>query len=652
FLKGKKEYFVYIILALIAWFGYYIRTLNLNLLQGKYLLDPDAHLVLRYARYILEHGSLFATDPLRSYPVGFTGTEEFSFLSGFIVYLYKFLHFFNPNLTLTEVDIFYPAVAFVLALPFFYLLVKRLFGTKVALISSLFLTVIPVYLFRTMSGVSDKEALAMIFFYAAFYFFIVGWQSRRIRYAILFGAVSGLTTGMLGAIWGGVAFVIITLCGLMLVENLFSKLTRKDIYLFLSWALFSYLFLYSIFPDRYNLNFFIYSFIGWILLFTFIVVLIQFFVFELNILKLKEKLYSLFTLPEGIYCPLIIFIVGLICAVSILGPNFILDIIRRIFELVISKSDSRWELTVIENRPLYLTEWIVLFGPNNLLGGLPFFHILFWSFIIGSIFFFYGYIKILHKYKWRLTITYTLLLFAIIFSRYDRDSIFDGKTLISQAFYVGSFLIFISTFLLLYIYLYYKDKESFSGFSKLDKRYTLVLILSSLTAIAARTANRSLFVFAPIVIIFISYLIVKTYQLVKDSNKKNHVKYAFYIILFLIFGWSLYYYSARAVYLAADSGPGNKVQWNIAMEWVKQNTPKDAVFAHWWDYGYYVQTLAERPTVTDGGNTIGYWNYLMGRHFLTAQNETEALEWLKSHNVSYVLLDPSDIGKYDTYSLI
>ena len=78
FLKGKKEYLVYILLTIIAWFGYYIRTLNLGLLRGKYLLDPDAHLVLRYVRYIFEHGKLFDVDPLRSYPLGFRGLEEFS----------------------------------------------------------------------------------------------------------------------------------------------------------------------------------------------------------------------------------------------------------------------------------------------------------------------------------------------------------------------------------------------------------------------------------------------------------------------------------------------------------------------------------------------------------------------------------------------
>jgi hypothetical protein len=88
------------------------------------------------------------------------------------------------------------------------------------------------------------------------------------------------------------------------------------------------------------------------------------------------------------------------------------------------------------------------------------------------------------------------------------------------------------------------------------------------------------------------------------------------------------------------------------MSWVRDNTPKDAVFAHWWDYGYWVQSIGERATVLDGGNAIPYWDYLMGRHVLTGQNETEALEFLKAHNTTYLLIDSTDIGKYPAYSSI
>jgi len=35
------------------------------------------------------------------------------------------------------------------------------------------------------------------------------------------------------------------------------------------------------------------------------------------------------------------------------------------------------------------------------------------------------------------------------------------------------------------------------------------------------------------------------------------------------------------------------------LEWIKNNTPEDAVIASWWDYGYWIQTKAERATLAD-----------------------------------------------------
>ena len=104
FLKDYKNYIQYLILAAIIWLSYKIRTANLPFLKdvttGKYIpADPDALGILRYVIYVLEHGKLMAIDTLRYHPLGFTGMNEFNVLSHFIVYLYKFMHFFNPKIS-------------------------------------------------------------------------------------------------------------------------------------------------------------------------------------------------------------------------------------------------------------------------------------------------------------------------------------------------------------------------------------------------------------------------------------------------------------------------------------------------------------------------------------------------------------------------
>jgi hypothetical protein len=88
------------------------------------------------------------------------------------------------------------------------------------------------------------------------------------------------------------------------------------------------------------------------------------------------------------------------------------------------------------------------------------------------------------------------------------------------------------------------------------------------------------------------------------------------------------------------------------MSWVRENTPQESIFVHWWDYGYWVQTIGERATVTDGGHANDFWNHLIGRYLLTTNNPDSALSLMKTLNASYLLIDSTDIGKYSAYSLI
>ena len=46
--------------------------------------------------------------------------------------------------------------------------------------------------------------------------------------------------------------------------------------------------------------------------------------------------------------------------------------------------------------------------------------------------------------------------------------------------------------------------------------------------------------------------------------------------------------------------------WSDAMQWLKENTPEDAVIASWWDYGYWISTLSERKTLADNSTLIDW----------------------------------------------
>ncbi len=107
-------------------------------------------------------------------------------------------------------------------------------------------------------------------------------------------------------------------------------------------------------------------------------------------------------------------------------------------------------------------------------------------------------------------------------------------------------------------------------------------------------------------------------------------------------------------YLAPTTVQGTEKYLIDALLWARDNTEPNAIFSHWWDYGYYVQTIANRTTWLDGGNQIVYWNHLMGRYGLCG-NTTQALKLFYVHSdngtrPTYYLIHPTDIGKMYQFS--
>ncbi|MBM2851784.1 MAG: putative rane protein required for N-linked glycosylation (Modular protein), partial [Candidatus Nitrosotenuis sp.] len=61
--------------------------------------------------------------------------------------------------------------------------------------------------------------------------------------------------------------------------------------------------------------------------------------------------------------------------------------------------------------------------------------------------------------------------------------------------------------------------------------------------------------------------------------------------------------------------------WLDAMDWIKKNTPKDAVIASWWDYGYWITTLGERKTLADNATLIDWQIKLIAKMLLGTPDE-------------------------------
>ncbi len=640
--SGNLKWLPFLILAFIAGIGYYIRTRNLGYLidatTGKYIpLALDPFVFLRYAKYLLEHGQLMAIDMMRYVPLGYSNISELSFLTYFIVYFYKFLHLFSPSMTLEYAHVLYPPVVFVVSLLFLFLFVRRVFDWRVGLLATAFIAVAPAYLYRTMAGFSDKESLAMFFLFLCLYLFIVYIQERKLKTKLIVATLSGAAMGCMGLIWGGVNFLFLIIGAFVLICVFFDKFSERDFYGYILFMILSFGLLWIGYPVKYSLlNLFNSTTSGFMVL-AFGVVLVNYVVFQKDLLKIKNKIP--FKLPSGITSTIFVLILIVVLGVSVYGIDFITARIGGLLAQLTNDPSSRWILTVAESHQPYFTDWI---------GQLSWKYI--GLFYFGAVFLFYEIVKNV-KEKYFLTSGFAVFLLLFSLSRYSSASVFNGETFTSNLAFVGSLVVFIIGLAWYYLDKFYNDSDGFEKFQRFDRSWIFVLIAFIFFLIGARTAIRLMFSFFPITAVLAGFLVF--YLIDKAWKMKEEIyKYSIIVLVVLLACTVLYGYYDTSLGQSTYTGPSYNTQWQYAMDWVRDNTPEDAVFAHWWDYGYWVQTGGERATISDGGNARGAINYFTGRHLMTGQSDMEALELLAANNVTHVLMISDEIGKYSAYSSI
>jgi len=102
-----------------------------------------------------------------------------------------------------------------------------------------------------------------------------------------------------------------------------------------------------------------------------------------------------------------------------------------------------------------------------------------------------------------------------------------------------------------------------------------------------------------------------------------------------------------------NSGSGYNIStndWADAMQWLRENTPEDAVIASWWDYGYWISTLGERKTLADNATLIDWQiRKIAAMYMSTPENAWQILTSDTETNVApyYVTLPPHDYKRSD-----
>jgi len=660
FFKTRYNWITYVLLGIIAWISVNIRTRNLPLLKdittGGWTLGPDLDpfLFLRWAKYIVEHGSLFAVDTMRYVPLGLGTQEEYMLHPYLIAWFHKIAAYFGSE-SVTHSAVLFPVVMFALTVIAFFFLARKIFVSRlgerraniIGLLSALFLTVMPVLLPRTIAGIPEKESAAFLFMFLAFYFLLCAWDSKKNVQRYSFALLAGISTAAMAMIWGGFIFIFMGIYPAVFLAFLFGSINKEKVYTYSVWLISSLLLMHYL-STRYHWDDLFSSMATMPALGVLFVIIVNEAIFNT---KLKEYFKSgrLSRIPPKIISTIISGFILIIGTSIIFGLGFIPSQISYITSQLISPATSRLIQTVAENKQPFFTEWASSFGPY--IKQIPVF---FWLFFVGSIYLFYKMASALGK-KERiiLTASYFVFLAGIIFSRYSGSSTLNGTNFTSTLFYAFGFIVFLFS-AGFYYYKYWKEGKE-ERLKEINFSWVLLFVLFTLCIVAARAAVRTVMMLVPPTAIIVSYFVVASFG---DARKvkEDVLKIGVWIlvgIIILATVFSAYKFYEQSNGEAAMYGPNVYTQqWQKAMAWVRENTETNAVFGHWWDYGYWIQSIGERATVLDGGNAISYWNHLMGRHGLTSPNSTDALEFLYAHNTTHFLIDSTDIGKYAAFSSI
>ncbi len=188
---------------------------------------------------------------------------------------------------------------------------------------------------------------------------------------------------------------------------------------------------------------------------------------------------------------------------------------------------------------------------------------------------------------------------------------------------------------------------------KIDMR--IFAIFTSIIAIYVSSAFVRLELFASVGIIILGSLgLAILSQKIFEQKNQNFTKLIFPAIIIILFiipvtmpennTWLNWADFPPSILNGGSAFPQfSSNDWKDAMNWLKGNTPEDAIIASWWDYGYWITTLSERTTIVDNATLIDWQIQKMGYalitnpenswHILHSDHTTDISTYLGDENV-------------------
>ena len=192
------------------------------------------------------------------------------------------------------------------------------------------------------------------------------------------------------------------------------------------------------------------------------------------------------------------------------------------------------------------------------------------------------------------------------------------------------------------------SKKTSQTFVKNDMKAFVLII--GISGVYLSSSFIRLEVFASISLIILSSIalsiLTKNIFKIKFFGIKNYLfKISYVVIIIFLFtlplvfpesgNWISNADTPPIILTGATSSPPTN-DWLDTLEWIKLNTPENAVIASWWDYGYWITVLSDRTTIVDNATLSTLQIQKMAKMLMSAPNDSWNM--LKEMNADYVVV--------------
>ena len=617
---SKLSVSAWLLIPSILILAFWIRVQGTEGLSDKQFTETDAYFYYWQAHLISEHSRLPTRDMHRWLPLGRDLGQTLNLYGYVLAYTHRAIAVVFPKISLYDVTLYMPPICFCIGLSAFCLFLYHTNGIFCSVTVGLLLATLPGSIERATAGFGDRDAFCLMLGILAVITYLASLQAQKSCLRLLWTLLSGVIVFLGGISWEGFGVFLSVIIVVELWRFLASE-TQEGFHFYFLWMLCFVPTLYLASPAYRNG----YGFAEHLTAFVLVPPVVLLWIRAIRFL-LMEKVSVLRQHTRSLS-------LGLTIASLALASTFVLVQYSTFDNTTVPLSQNAVMQTMTELKAPHFWYWIARYGSIFVLGSLGF---VLMPFILWK--------------KQGSFLSILIALFAVFsFFREPLDKVW------GEPFGNALFGVVIMMCLLTLIFLAWKRKNTdgtsefipiaftvwfivWVALSRDAKRYDFFIGI----ALAFGTAT----VIQSLLRIVVKKITVNTKSLLSPTILKSGVT-ALLLILVMFFP-PYFAHTYRSVYAATGMRKSTPGRTPVAETfcWMNSNLPRDAIVAAHWRYGSQLNVIAGVKTITDQDTYLQHWIHLYYRHVIYAETEREALEFLKTHGATHLMLVGQSPAKY------